>query len=91
MEGGDTMHNNLTHALAGLCNDPDCELHNIDVAMEEEVVTATDVAFWLSGAAFMARHLKDDEEFNRLRDELMYLTTKTFPPRSVETDLLEDR
>jgi hypothetical protein len=39
----------------------------------------------------MARHLANDEEFNRLRDELMYLTTKTFPTRTVETDLLEDR
>lgn len=85
------MGNNLTHALQGLCRDPDCEVHNIDVAMEERTVSETEVAFWLAGAAFMARHLKDDEEFNRLRDELMALTRRTFPPRSPDHDLLEDR
>jgi hypothetical protein len=32
------------------CTDPDCELHNIWVAIEEEVCNLTDVAFFMAGA-----------------------------------------
>ena len=40
---------NLDHVLAQDCTDPDCELHNIDVALREEVVGPTDVAFYIQG------------------------------------------
>lgn len=43
-------NNNLIHVLADNCKDPDCELHNIDVAIGEEVVDDTNVAFFLAGA-----------------------------------------
>ena len=39
----------IEHALEGFCSDPDCELHHIEVAIEEEVVEPANVAFWLSG------------------------------------------
>jgi hypothetical protein len=39
----------LSHALQGMCQDNDCELHRIEVAIEEEVVRESDVAFWLAG------------------------------------------
>jgi hypothetical protein len=31
------------------CDDPDCELHNVDIAIEEEVWTPMCMAFFLSG------------------------------------------
>jgi hypothetical protein len=49
-KGGETMDDNLKHVLADDCQDPDCELHNIDVALEEQVVGANEAAFFLAGA-----------------------------------------
>jgi len=42
--------NNLRHAIADDCHDNDCELHHIDVAIAEEVVDDTNVAFHIAGA-----------------------------------------
>jgi hypothetical protein len=42
--------NNLAHALAGICTDPDCEIHNPEVGYSEEVVSLTDLAFFYAGA-----------------------------------------
>jgi len=42
--------NNLTHVIRNECTDPDCELHNPWVAIDEEVVDMTNVAFFLAGA-----------------------------------------
>lgn len=46
----------LTHVMEDNCADPDCELHNLNVAMEEEVVSFADVAWWLAGVMWMWRH-----------------------------------
>jgi hypothetical protein len=40
---------NLLHVLGPPCTDPDCELHNISVAIEEEVISPTNMAYWLCG------------------------------------------
>lgn len=43
----------LEHVLENECTDPDCEIHNIDVAIAEEVISPNDLAFWLAGAVAM--------------------------------------
>lgn len=40
----------MDHVLADDCTDPDCEIHNLDVAQAERVVTLGDCAFFLAGA-----------------------------------------
>lgn len=47
---GSVANVNLAHVLQNDCTDPDCELHNVEVAIEEETVNMTDVAFFLAGA-----------------------------------------
>lgn len=47
-----SVHDNLRHVLYDTCTDPDCELHNPDVAMREEVMSTTDLAFFIAGAQF---------------------------------------
>lgn len=44
----------LQHALANNCTDPDCELHNLDVAFDEEVITDTEGAYFYAGACVLA-------------------------------------
>jgi hypothetical protein len=42
---------NLRHVLyGGTCHDPDCEIHNLGVAIEEETVNATILAFYYAAA-----------------------------------------
>jgi len=41
---------NLQHVLLNDCTDADCELHNPEVGYEEEVVSTTEIAFFLAGA-----------------------------------------
>ena len=48
------IHSLLQHVLDDNCTDPDCEIHHIDVAVEEEVIRQTDLAFWLAGALSMS-------------------------------------
>lgn len=43
---------NLDHVILDECEDPDCELHNLDVAIDEQVVNQTEVAYWLAGVAW---------------------------------------
>lgn len=43
--------NNLLHALANDCTDPDCEIHNPEIG---ESTTPTDNAFYYAGACFLA-------------------------------------
>lgn len=47
----------LLHVMVNDCTDPDCEIHNIDVACEEQVIGQNELAFWLAGAVWMAKHL----------------------------------
>lgn len=65
-----TGESNIDHVLANNCTDPDCELHNPAVAVEEEVIGNTDLAFFYAGATEMLAHLKEmfgivfvDDEF----------------------------
>lgn len=54
-----TVPDNLTHVLEDLCTDPDCEIHQIEVGLDEATVSSTDLAFFLAGA-FRAMRLIDD-------------------------------
>lgn len=89
-------HNNLEHVLLNNCTDNDCELHHIEVAAEEQVITETDLAFWFAGVAWANRH-SSPSELNDLTFELartiirICLLHLEENPRTVETDLLEDR
>ena len=42
----------LRHVL-DVCDDPDCEIHNIDVGLEESTVSSADLAFYIAGAQAM--------------------------------------
>lgn len=80
----------LAHVLKNDCRDPDCEVHNIEVALEERTVNKVDVAFWLAGFAYGVRHFADDTEFSRLTEGLEDTMRRAFT-RTVHTDLEEDR
>lgn len=54
------MHPLLQHVMEETCTDPDCEVHNIEVAVEEQVVSETDVAFWLAGYLRAIKVLADN-------------------------------
>lgn len=43
------MNENLKHVVEGNCTDPDCEIHNIEVAIEEGVINDTNLAYWFAG------------------------------------------
>jgi hypothetical protein len=64
---------NLDHAIADLCTDPDCEIHNLDVAWGEQVISKTDVAFYIAGYFAGAAAMGDmyDTVKQNLIDELM--------------------
>ena len=47
------MNDNLKHVTEELCEDPDCEIHNIVVGLEEGTVSDTDLAFYIAGAQAM--------------------------------------
>jgi hypothetical protein len=66
---------NLDHALEDTCTDPDCEIHNIDVAWGEQVIGKTDLAFWIAGYFAGAAAMGDmyDEVKGNLRDEIKQL------------------
>ena len=55
----------LKHVTEEICTDPDCEIHHIEVGIEEETVSPADQAFWLSG--YIAGW---DEAVSRIRGEL---------------------
>lgn len=68
----------LQHALDSLqegqeCADPDCELHNIVVACEEEVVSGTQVAFFLAGVHWMYHNFNAVSPSTPVRDLLAKL------------------
>ncbi len=44
----DDPNNLIPHAYEA-CDDPDCELHNPDVAVEEGVIGPTEVAYYMAG------------------------------------------
>jgi hypothetical protein len=42
---------NFLHVISEVpCTDPDCEIHNPEVGLAEEVVSHTDAAFYYAGA-----------------------------------------
>jgi hypothetical protein len=57
----------IAHVLAGMCDDPDCELHHIEVAIEEEVVGPTEVCFWLAGWSAALEYITNG--LDEVRDE----------------------
>jgi len=66
---------NLDHALADLCTDPDCEIHNMDVALAEGVINLTDVAFFVAGYMAGSAALSDQHDTvkGNIRDEIQQL------------------
>lgn len=42
----------LRHVL-DVCEDPDCEIHKIDVGLDDHTVADTDLAFYIAGAQAM--------------------------------------
>lgn len=53
---------NLKHALANNCTDPDCEIHNPDVGIQEGTVSLTNLAFFVAGACKAAERLLNEVE-----------------------------
>lgn len=61
----------LEHVLEDNCQDPDCEIHHPEVGLEERVVGATELAYYLAGALWMARNfdcIHPKAPFNKLKD-----------------------
>lgn len=54
----------LAHVLE-TCDDPDCEVHQIEVGLAEETVTDADLAFFVAGAQAMYDATR--REFKALR------------------------
>jgi hypothetical protein len=63
---------NLDHALQDICTDPDCEIHNWSIGLEEEVSNLTNVAFWVAGymAGIAALSDQHDTVKDNIRDEI---------------------
>ena len=40
----------LHHVAYESCDDPDCEIHRIEVGLDEETVTPVQLAFFIAGA-----------------------------------------
>jgi len=60
------MHPLLKHVVEDTCTDPDCEVHNIEVAAQEEVVKDTDIAFWLAGYQRAMKVAEEGDDRNAL-------------------------
>lgn len=69
-KGPREMHMLLRHVVEDTCTDPDCEVHNIEVAAQEEVVSDTDIAFWLAGYQ-RAMKVVDSEILRNHFDEVL--------------------
>ena len=54
----------LRHVLADECEDPDCEIHHVEVGLREDTVTPANLAFYLAGAFEMEKRLR--RHFHRL-------------------------
>ena len=67
----------LAHVL-DVCDDPDCEIHHIEVGLAEETVTDAQLAFFIAGAQAMELairrefHALDGEPHVRLRDACLF-------------------
>lgn len=64
------MHPLLKHVVEDTCTDPDCEVHNIEVAAQETVVSDPDIAFWLAGYQ-RAMKVVDSETLRNHFDEIL--------------------
>jgi hypothetical protein len=47
------MNQNLRHVSEEICEDPDCEIHHIEVGLAEGTVSDTNLAFYIAGAQAM--------------------------------------
>lgn len=62
----------LNHVLNERCTDPDCEVHNLDVAVQEEVVGCLEAAFFLAGAQAVLKGGQDEYEAIRNTAKILY-------------------
>ena len=62
----------LQHALDNTCEDPDCELHHPDVAIDEGVITEVHLAYFYAGAMTMQDLISNafDNGFDSAKAEL---------------------
>jgi hypothetical protein len=70
---------NLDHALEDACTDPDCEIHNIEVAWDEQVISKTDIAMFVAGYFAGAAAMAD--QFDTVKDNLRDEVAMMFQPR----------
>lgn len=49
----------LDHVLKGMCSDPDCEVHQIVVGLQEETVGAHDLAMFIAGYQYAITQIAD--------------------------------
>lgn len=59
----------LQHVLDNDCQDPDCEIHNIEVAVAEGVILPASAAYWLAGWYACLDHVTN--AMDEVRDEAM--------------------
>jgi hypothetical protein len=70
---------NLLHVLGPPCTDPDCELHNISVAIEEQVISPTDMAYWLCGVFALGELVEPFLTPDQYKVAIAALQLKLFP------------
>ena len=73
----------LAHVL-GPCDDPDCEIHRIEVGLQEETVTDVQLAFFIAGVQAMQEEGYDPEVIESIARERLpdddELTIEVVPP-----------
>jgi hypothetical protein len=86
----DWNNTNLQHAIANNCTDPDCEIHNIDIAIAEEVIDETNLAFYYAGmyAGVELAINSMDNIAGTVNDEIQQLIRSTNPiePQSLKAE-----
>jgi hypothetical protein len=53
---------NLEHALANNCDDPDCRIHYPDIGIQEGTVSLTNLAFFVAGACAIQTQILNEIE-----------------------------
>jgi hypothetical protein len=48
----------IQHVVGEVCTDPDCEVHNIKVGVEEKTVGMDELAWFIAGAQYMEMSIR---------------------------------
>lgn len=72
----------LAHVL-DVCDDPDCEIHRIEVGLAEETVSNADLAFFIAGAQAMEVAIRHEYRALGGRDRATLIQACLFAGRQI--------